>query len=90
MSICILEGQKINEDDSTRAVLYCNTTGTAFGPLFIDADEAEAFLTWWGSQQTSLPDTPIKRRVKIDLRELSAKDLNEALQENDDRVIFCS
>jgi hypothetical protein len=92
MSICILEGQKVNEDGSTRAVLYCNTTGTAFGPLFIDADEAEAFLTWWGSQPSLRRSSRSWRSrvwttdrlvwgergcIKVDLRELSANELSD-------------
>lgn len=47
MGIRILSGTRINEGDGTTgAVLYCSTSGLAFGPLFTDDDEAEAFLDW--------------------------------------------
>lgn len=32
--------------NNTAAVLVCNTTDTAFGPLFTDHTEAEDFLAW--------------------------------------------
>jgi hypothetical protein len=31
----------------SEAVLYCSTTMWAFGPVFDDYDDAEAFLEWW-------------------------------------------
>lgn len=42
MGVRIVEGMA----DGTKqvAVLYDSVTGTAFGPLFEDADEAQAFL----------------------------------------------
>jgi hypothetical protein len=46
MGIRILEGKKINEADAEAASLYCSTSGRSFGPLFDDADEAEAFLDY--------------------------------------------
>ena len=47
MGIRILSGTRINEGDgTTAAVLYCSTSGLAFGPLFTDDGEAEAFLAW--------------------------------------------
>ena len=41
----------INADgkgDSQGAVLYCSTTGWAFGPVFDDGKQAHAFLDWIG------------------------------------------
>ena len=29
-----------------QAVMVCNTSGTAFGPVFTSREEAEAFLDW--------------------------------------------
>lgn len=47
MGIRILSGTRINEGDGmTGAVLYCSTTGLAFGPLFTDEGEADEFLTF--------------------------------------------
>jgi rubrerythrin len=33
--------------NGTEAVLYCSKTMWAFGPVFDDYDDAEAFLEWW-------------------------------------------
>ena len=47
MGIRVLSGTRINEGDGiTGAVLYCSTSGLAFGPVFTDGDEAEEFLAW--------------------------------------------
>jgi hypothetical protein len=42
----ILEGTRINECDREGAVLYCSTSGHAFGHLFASAVEAEDFMLW--------------------------------------------
>jgi hypothetical protein len=34
--------------NGTEAVLYCSTTGVAFGPVFEDQDAAEEFFKWAG------------------------------------------
>lgn len=44
MGISILDGKFY--DTRYGAVLVCNTTDRAFGPLFNDAAEAQAFLDW--------------------------------------------
>ena len=41
MACCILEGRGVDY-----AVLYCNTTDWAFGPLFDSREHAEAFVAW--------------------------------------------
>lgn len=46
MSVMILEGKRINEDDSEGAILYCSSSGRAFGPVFVDAEEAQEFIEW--------------------------------------------
>ncbi len=55
MGCRILEGE--NQEG---AVLYCSTTGWAFGPLFIDTDDAQSFLDWLSARETrdprNLPD----------------------------------
>lgn len=52
MSVSILEGSEGGVPDAeTRAVLYCNTSDTAFGPLFDDYHDAARFLRW-------VPDDP--------------------------------
>jgi hypothetical protein len=38
-----------------KAALYCNTTNTAFGPLFEDPDLAECFLGWFHVYGPSTP-----------------------------------
>lgn len=41
-------GVRIIEDrEDGSAVLYCSTTMRAFGPVFEDRDEVEAFLEWY-------------------------------------------
>jgi len=37
-------GIRIIEGEVGHAVLYCSTTMWAFGPLFVDREEAETFL----------------------------------------------
>ena len=44
MGVRILEGN--GEGDSRGAVLYCSVTDWAFGPLFEDGEQAQAFLDW--------------------------------------------
>ena len=46
MGVRIIQGDGTGDGDY--AVLYCSTSGTAFGPLFRDHDEAQAFLDWMG------------------------------------------
>ena len=46
MGCKIIEGVKINEQDQTAAVMYCSTTGMAFGPVFNNAAEIEDFMKW--------------------------------------------
>jgi len=53
-------GVRITHDCVT---LYCSTSGWAFGPVFEDADQAEAFLEW------------TKKHVGRDLRLLSDEEL---------------
>lgn len=44
MGVRIIEAT--GEGDSRGACLYCSTTMWAFGPIFEDADTAQAFLDW--------------------------------------------
>ena len=44
MGIRIIES---NSDTDSYAVLYCSTSMWAFGPVFEDAEQAEAFLDWF-------------------------------------------
>ena len=44
MAVRILEGIY---GGTSGAVLICDTSMTAFGPVFDDANEAERFQTWW-------------------------------------------
>lgn len=48
-------GVRILETENN-AVLYCSTSMWAFGPLFEDADEAQAFLDWLGADPRLLAD----------------------------------
>lgn len=45
MGCRIIEGNGTG-DSGRYAVLYCSVSMTAFGPVFSDYDEAEAFLAW--------------------------------------------
>lgn len=44
MGVRIIEGFKDGTRHDTCAVIYCSTTNWAFGPVFEDSDEAQAFL----------------------------------------------
>jgi hypothetical protein len=46
MGIRTIQGFKDGNDDDRCAVLYCSTSGIAFGPLFKHASEADDFLQW--------------------------------------------
>lgn len=58
MGIEILEGRDLGQ-----ACLTCNTTGVAFGPLFEDREEAEAFLAWCIDDPRSHTDRELGHRV---------------------------
>lgn len=45
MGIRIFEGREAGAEREG-AVLFCSTTGIAFGPIFNDHDAAEDFLSW--------------------------------------------
>ena len=45
MGVRILEGEY--DGGYSCAVLVCSTTETAFGPLFRDSSQAEAFVNWF-------------------------------------------
>ena len=45
MGVHIIEGHEPGSD-RTMAVLFCSTSGIAFGPVFDDADDASRFLEW--------------------------------------------
>lgn len=64
MGVRILEGTYDGTRDA--AVLVDSVTGTAFGPLFADHDEAEAFLKWLEGAET-WPDrcSPDPRRIPV-------------------------
>ena len=50
MGVRILEGE--NQEG---AVLYCSTVGWAFGPLFLDRQDAQSFLDWLSARETRDP-----------------------------------
>ena len=55
MGVRILEGN--GEGDSRGAVLYCSVTDWAFGPVFEDGEQAQAFLDWLVYDPRSLSDS---------------------------------
>ena len=62
MGVRILEGD--TGGGYRNAVLYCSTTDWAFGPLFEDADEAQAFLDWLGvTDPRTLADNELATKV---------------------------
>lgn len=67
MSVRILYGRY--DAGPQAAVLVDSVTSTAFGPLFADAHEAEAFLVW------------LKAEHNLDARGGSDDDLREMLAE---------
>jgi len=62
------------EKHDGRAVLYCSTTGWAFGPVFSSYEEAERFLTW-------LRETPNEERTIIGLSKSDPRSYEESVLE---------
>jgi hypothetical protein len=66
MSIGVIRGIT-NDTDGAEidvAVMFCTTTDLAFGPLFEDAEELEAFLEYLGSvDPRSLSEDEIETRL---------------------------
>ena len=60
MGVRILQGN--GEGDSNYAVLYCSTSDWAFGPLFEDYEDAEAFLKWLVVDPRVLLDSDLERK----------------------------
>lgn len=58
MGVRIMTGA--NESDG--AVLYCSTSMWAFGPIFEDAESAQAFLEWLGTDPRLLTDSQLERK----------------------------
>lgn len=67
MGIHILTGRLDGTRDA--AVLIDSVTGTAFGPLFTDEDEAEGFLGWlkstYGKDARILGETRLHELVDL-------------------------
>ena len=57
MGVEILEGR-----DFGPCALTCNTSGVAFGPLFEDREEAEAFLEWLPQDPRRYDDQELGRK----------------------------
>jgi hypothetical protein len=55
MSVGIIKGEHY-------ACLYCNTSMTAFGPLFDNADEANLFKSWLTEDPRVLSDSQLQKR----------------------------
>ena len=76
MGISILEGDDYGGRGVTRAVMVCNTTNIAFGPLFDDHDEAQGFLDWHEAQGYPDPRTVTGKELDgryIEYRKLMGK-----------------
>ena len=63
MGCRIIEGKEAGTDVPC-AVLFCSTSGIAFGPLFDDHDEAQDFLEW------------LAKQTNVDARNLTDKRLH--------------
>ena len=50
MGVRILEGE--NQEG---AVLYCSTVDWAFGPVFVDREDAQSFLDWLSTREDRDP-----------------------------------
>lgn len=64
----------MEEKEEGRAVLYCSTTGWAFGPVFRSSDEAERFLTW-------LRETPNQEKTLLGLSKSDPRSYDEPVLE---------
>ena len=49
MGLRVFVGREVGAPDyESKAVLFCSSTGLAFGPFFDDAEEAGMFIEWNG------------------------------------------
>ncbi len=62
MGVRILVGRE-QGCENEQAVLFCSTTGWAFGPLFESETEAEEFLEWYRDDPRMLTDEELADRV---------------------------
>jgi len=64
MGVRIFVGHEEGTDRGReQAILFCSTTDWAFGPLFDDAEEAQWFLEWLGTDPRSLKDSVLEAKV---------------------------
>lgn len=61
MSTRILDGEY--DGSATAACLVDSVTGQAFGPLFDDGFEAEAYLDWFGGDPRALPPVELAHSI---------------------------
>jgi hypothetical protein len=84
MGVRIMAGDGVG--DSQGACLYCSTSGTAFGPIFEDRDDAEGFLEWYGhGTDVRLLDDDVLRNKMHDWHEYKEK--RDARERKRDRFI---
>ncbi len=76
MGCRIIEGFEGGCADTTVAVLFCSTTGWAFGPLFEDLEDAQSFLDWLSAREDrdprNLPDHELGDYFKEFRKEVSS------------------
>lgn len=75
-------GVRILEDNEVGAVLYCSVTDWAFGPIFADRDEAQAFLDWLPSDPRSLSDGDLDDKFSEFRVYLADREQKEAEEES--------
>ena len=68
----------ISDTETGESALYCSTTMWAFGPVFSDADQAEAFLDWMEPTDVrSLTDQALTARYLDFLVRLPTQNVEE-------------
>lgn len=79
MAVGIIEG--VDNGGIRRAVLWCTVSDTAFGPLFKDREEAEAFLEW-------ADDDPRRMKAEGRLEDAFLEFINKVRPRDDGDVTY--
>lgn len=69
----------IIENEEGYKAMYCPTTGTAFGPVFMDNEDPEEFIKWlWGDPRNFFED---ELRRKFNQWQIQKQDENHGKQQ---------
>jgi hypothetical protein len=72
---------RILEDKDGYKALYCSTTMTAFGPIFYEDDDVEAFLEWLPKDARNYTDGELSDQYYQFRDELDKVEKEEEVQE---------